>query len=155
MSRFEQFIKKSIKQDLFNLTYHDEVFSSMLRDFVPQSDFFIKPERACSPVAIGDDGSVYAQWKRPENRKMRKSKKLEFLTSVLDAMMASIYAFSKKLRDMHESELLQVRGQITIEQGRMQKKLEKLKFAVSEVSHKSTNQDCNEWENLEWANKNL
>ena len=95
---FEQFIKKSIKQDLFNLTYHDEIFARMLREFVPKSDFFIKPERACSPIAIGDDGSVYASWKKPENRKMRKSQKLEFLTSLLDSMMASIYEYSGKIQ---------------------------------------------------------
>ena len=97
ISMFEQFIKKSIKQDLFNLTYHDEVFARMLREFIPNSDFFIKPERACSPIAIGDDGSVYASWKKPENRKMRKSQKLEFLTSLLDSMMASIYEYSGKI----------------------------------------------------------
>lgn len=91
---FEQFIKKSIKQDLFNLTYHDEIFASMLREFIPKSDFFIKPDRDASPIAIGDDGSVYTAWKKPENRKKRKSQKLEFLTNLLDTMMASIYKFS-------------------------------------------------------------
>ena len=79
------------------MTYHDEVFARMLREFIPKSDFFIKPERASSPIAIGDDGSVYASWKRPENRKMRKSQKLEFLTTLLDSMMASIYEYTGKI----------------------------------------------------------
>lgn len=97
---FEQFIKKSIKVDLFNLTYHDEVFGDVLRSFIPRSDFFIKPvappantkQGVCqSPiVAAADDGSVYAAPIKRENRKKRKSMKLEFLTSLLDTMMAAI-----------------------------------------------------------------
>lgn len=89
-SLFEQFIKKSIKVDLFNLTYQDDVFAENLRQFIPKSDFFIKPDRAVSPIAIGDDGSVYTAWRKPENRKKRKSQKLEFLTNLLDKMMAAI-----------------------------------------------------------------
>ena len=90
---------------MFNLTYQDDVFAKALRHFIPQSDNFIKPAQACSPVAIGDDGSVYAAWKRPENRKMRKSQKLEFLTSLLDAMMGSIQNFSEKMRNEHKAEV--------------------------------------------------
>jgi len=70
---FENFVLKSIKQDLFNLTYHDEIFARNLRCFIPKSDFFIKPVRDASPIAVADDGSVYTAWKKPGNRKMRKS----------------------------------------------------------------------------------
>ena len=113
-SMFEQFVKKSIKQDLFNLTYEDEVFASYLRDFVPRSDFFIKPEmKANSPaIAIGDDGSVYTAWKKPENRKKRKSQKLEFLTTLLDAMMASISEYAAKIKVDHEQEIQKVRDTV-------------------------------------------
>ena len=79
---------------------------------MPQSDFFIKPERACSPIAIGDDGSVYTTWKKPENRKMRKSKKLEFLTTLLDTMMSTILEFSAKIRSEHQLEIQKVRDHV-------------------------------------------
>ena len=62
-------------------------------------------------MAIADDGSVYAAWKKPENRKMRKSKKLEFLTTLLDTMMSAIYEFSAKVKDQYQFELERVSAQ--------------------------------------------
>ena len=84
---------------MFNLTYHDEVFARQLRDFVPKSDFFIKTEKsALSPIGVADDGSVYAAPTKKESRKKRKSRKLEFLTSLLDKMMTSITQYSNKVQ---------------------------------------------------------
>lgn len=126
----------------------------MLRDYVPKSDVFIKPERACSPMAIGDDGSVYASWKKPENRKMRKSQKLQFLTTLLDSMMASIYEYAGKMQEKHQIELEQVREHVSEENSRLQKKLEKLRQSVSDASagppapsHLTSIE--HEWDNLE------
>ena len=100
---------------MFNLTYQDEVFAANLREFIPKSDFFIKTERALSPIAIGDDGSVYTAWRKPENRKKRKSQKLEFLTTLLDTMMESILQFSAKVRDEHKKEVEKVRQEVVAE----------------------------------------
>ena len=88
------------------------MFAKALRDFIPRSDEFIKPAQVCNPVAIGEDGAVYAAWKKPENRKMRKSQKLEFLTALLNAMMSSILVFSDKMRNEHQAELQSVNEQI-------------------------------------------
>lgn len=96
ISLFEQFIEKSIKKDLFNLTYHDDVFAGMLRNFIPMSDIFIKTEKnALSSIGVAEDGSVYAAPSKKESRKKRKSRKLEFLTSLIDSMIASILEFSE------------------------------------------------------------
>ena len=81
------------------MTYHDDVFAKMLREFIPRADLFMKTEKkALSPIGVAYDGSVYAAPARKENRKKRKSRKLEFLTSLLDSLMASIMEFSGKQR---------------------------------------------------------
>ena len=84
-------------------------------------------------MAIADDGSVYAAWKKPENRKMRKSKKLEFLTTLLDTMMSAIYEFSAKIKNLYQFELEKVSVQHNEEQDRMKRKIKKLKSALAEV----------------------
>ena len=164
ISMFEQFVKKSIKVDLFNLTYHDEVFGDMLRSFIPRSDFFIKPVAppidnnkgaGQSPiVAVADDGSVYAAPIKRENRKKRKSMKLEFLTSLLDAMMAAIVQFSSKIHEKHRRELDEVQELVRSDQDRFKRKLERLRQTVASLEAKKSDESRGresleaEWSNL-------
>ena len=43
---------------------------------------------------------------------MRKSKKLEFLTTLLDTMMSTILEFSAKIRSEHQLEIQKVRDHV-------------------------------------------
>jgi len=96
-SKFEQFIKQTIKVDLFNLTYDDEIFSQLLKDFIPRSDAFIKP--GATPAVA--QSRVERSQPRPEHllsvggdRKFRKSKKLELTTQLIDVLIKAISSYS-------------------------------------------------------------
>ena len=89
----------------------------MLRDFIPKADFFIKTEKSSlSPIGVADDGSVYAAPAKKESRKKRKSRKLEFLTSLVDTLMASIMEFSAKQRRQNQHELEKLQNLLKEEQ---------------------------------------
>ena len=50
-SKFERFIKQTVKIDLFNLTYENDIFSQLLKEFIPRSDAFVKPIVVNTPTA--------------------------------------------------------------------------------------------------------
>ena len=106
----------------------------MLRDFIPKSDFFIKPKRhTISPISAAEDGSIYKPLSKNENKKKRKSRKLEFLTSLLDAMMVSILEFSAKMRTKYEAELAGAKNQLFKEQDKWKRKIDYLRQSIQEI----------------------
>ena len=109
-SKFQKFIKQTVKIDLFNLTYEDEVLTKLLKDFIPRSDIFMnKP--ATTPQALSQS-RVDRDRSAPKgdqpllsvgagDRKYRKSKKLEYTTQLVEALIKAMGSYSLKLKSEH------------------------------------------------------
>eukprot|EP00354_Favella_ehrenbergii_P002191 CAMPEP_0170451460 /NCGR_PEP_ID=MMETSP0123-20130129/693_1 /TAXON_ID=182087 /ORGANISM="Favella ehrenbergii, Strain Fehren 1" /LENGTH=177 /DNA_ID=CAMNT_0010713157 /DNA_START=38 /DNA_END=571 /DNA_ORIENTATION=+ len=133
----------------------------MLRGFIPKSDCFMKAGRELSPIAVAHDGAVFAAPVKRENRKKRKSMKLEFLTSLLDTMMASIVKFSSKIQQKHQKELSEVQKLVQDDQDKLKRKLDKLRLTVADLEAKNTQKGDSkatletEWTTLEQSKKSF
>ena len=109
---FERFIKRTIKCDLFELTYQDAIFTQYFKDFIPRSDSFIDSTKD-QPL----------------------SKKIEFVIQLVESMIQVIAQLKRpidhkenvdvhQMRQSYERKIQQLEDQfreIRINQNQIQK----------------------------------